>query len=145
MTNASIPILTFLLDYLEGLTGLEKLAEAQQIRASSDQNDPPMGDAAVIVDVQDMGGHLGLPCRVLVDVQAQVEVRTSLAADPGLENFRRLCAAVGSGLAALQEDLLATVENWDVRFVSSPVESSLSQDALYRFQSFTVTFLLQSK
>jgi hypothetical protein len=145
MTNASYPVLTFLLDYLAELPGLENLAEAQQIRASSDQNDPPMGDAAVIVDVQDMGGHLNISDRILVDVRVQVEVRTSLAADLGLENFRTLCISVGAGMAALQKNLPETVEDWDVRFVSSPVETSLSQDSLYRFQSFTATFLLQSK
>lgn len=145
MTNASYPVLMYLLTYLAELPGLEALAEAKQIRASSDQDDPPMGDAAVIVDVQDMGGHLGIPHRVLVDVQAQVEVRTSLAADPDLERFRKISAAVGEGLASLQADLDAPLDKWDVRFVSSPVENSLAQDALYRFQSFTLVFLLQAQ
>ena len=143
MTSAAIAIQDLLLARIQGNTSpsLQALTDAQQIRPSSDQQDPPMGDAAVIVEVTDQGSHLGLPGRVLVDVSAQVEVRTSLAEDKGMEDFRAIFQAVHAVLEAIPKDTEAT--GWTIRHISPWTETAISQDSLYRIQSLSATFLLQ--
>ncbi|MGN0866186.1 MAG: hypothetical protein ACI4SG_00710 [Oligosphaeraceae bacterium] len=146
MTSASIAIQDLLLSLLTGEeTGpLHGLAISQQIRPSSDQQDPPMGEAAVIVDASDQGSHLGLPGRVLVDVSAQVEVRTSLAEDKGMEHFRAISQAVHAILEGIRTDH-PSATGWDIRHVSPWTEGAVAQDSLYRYQTFSATFLLQAK
>ena len=146
MTPASLAIQDLLLSSLMGDAPgpLHALAAALQIRASSDQEDPPMGEAAVIVDASDQGSHLGLPGRVLVDVAAQVEVRTSLAEDKGMERFRAISQAVHDILEGIREDT-PSATGWDIRHVSPWAEGAIAQDSLYRYQAFSATFLLQAQ
>ncbi len=141
MTDAAQAVQDYLLELLASTPDLQTLAAEDQIRAASDQQDPEMGAAAVIVDVRDLGSHMNLPGRTLVDVSAQVEVRTSLSEDRSQARFRVYCEAAADALASIEKD--TPIEGWDIRHASFPGEDALAQDSMYRYQSFQVSFILQ--
>lgn len=141
MTDASLAVQEYLLSLLSGDPALSELADAGQIRAASDQSDPPVGAAAVVVACNDLGSHLALPGRVLVDVHASVEVRSSLTADPSMARFNAFSSAVFGILSAIQNDTL--IRGWDIRYGCDWSEGEVQQDGFYRYQEFSATILLQ--
>ena len=142
MTDASIDLQDYLIDLLKEQEDLSTLAEAQQIRPESDTADPPIGAFAITVGVQDKGAHLGIPGRVLVDVDATVEVRASVAEDPDISLTRALAVATHNALEGIPDDI--SLAGWTIRHHSPWIQSPLGVGDLYRYATFTTTFLLQS-
>ena len=142
MTDATSPVIDFLIARLSAVPELSGLTAEDQIRVSSDQSDPPVGAAAIVVSATDKGNHLDIPERILVDVQASVEVRTSLTDDPAMSVFSVISKAAFSALCAIQND--TSISGWFIRFGSDWQSGEVMQDALYRYQEFSGTILLQS-
>ena len=141
MTDASIDLQNFLIARLRAASGLSELAEADQIRPESDMSDPPVGAMAVTVGVQDKGCHLGIPGRVLVDVDATVELRASVTDDPDLTATRAASQALFEAIEGIAND--TSMEGWTIRYHSPLVQSPLGVTDLYRYATFSTTFLLQ--
>lgn len=142
MTDASIDLQDYLIARLRAASGLSELAEADQIRPESDMSDPPVGAFAVTVGVQDKGCHLGIPGRILVDIDATVELRASVTEDPDLTATRAISQAVFAAIEGIANDI--SMEGWTIRYHAPWVQSPLGVSDLYRFSTFTTTFLLQS-
>lgn len=142
MTDASIDLQDYLIDLLKEQEDLSTLAEAQQIRPESDTADPPIGAFAITVGVQDKGAHLGIPGRVLVDVDATVELRASVTDDPDLTATRAISQAVFAAIEGIAND--TQMEGWTIRHHSPWIQSPLGIGDLYRYATFSTTFLLQS-
>ena len=142
MTDASIDLQDYLIDLLKEQDDLSALAEAQQIRPESDTADPPIGAFAITVGVQDKGAHLGIPGRVLVDVDATVELRASVTDDPDLTATRAISQAVFAAIEGIAND--TQMAGWTIRHHSPWIQSPLGVSDLYRYATFTTTFLLQS-
>ena len=142
MTDASLAIQEYILSRLKAEPRLASLSAADQIRTVSDQSDPAVGDAAIVVACSDLGNRLGIPGRILVDVRASVEVRSSLSADQDLSRFSSLASAAFSSLASIPND--TPVDGWHIRHGSAWSEGEIAQDAMFRYQEFSATILLQS-
>ena len=67
MTDASLAIQEYILSRLKAEPRLASLSAADQIRTASDQSDPAVGDAAIVVACSDLGNHLGIPGRIAQD------------------------------------------------------------------------------
>ena len=141
MTDASLDLQNYLIARLRSASGLAALAEAEQIRPESDMADPPIGAFAVTIGVQDKGSHLNLPGRILVDVDATVELRASVTEDPDLAVTRSLSKALFEAIEGISND--TSMEGYTIRHHAPWVQSPLGVSDLYRFSTFTTTFLLQ--
>lgn len=141
MTGASIDLQDYLLELLKAREDLSDLSEAEQIRPESDMADPPVGAFAVTVGVQDKGAHLGIPGRILVDVDVTVEVRASVTEDPELSATRALARAVFAAIDGIANDI--HLKDWTIRHHVPWIQSPLGVGDLYRYATFTSTFLLQ--
>ncbi len=130
-----------LIDSLSANAKLAPLAEAGQIRAVTDQADPKIGPAAIVVDVTDKGAHLGLPGRILLDFDAAVSVRTSLADDVDCSAYNTLIQGVEETLAALPIDTAQT-GGFTILHASAWHYAGLEVDGFYRYNSLTATFLI---
>lgn len=143
MTDPAISIQDYLLSLLKAREELSSLAEEDQIRPESDMGEPSIGAFAVTIGVQDKGSHLGLPGRVLVDVDATVEVRASVTEDPDLSVTRGLSRAVFSAVNGIGRDI--HLDGWVIRSTEPWIQSPLGISDLYRYATFSTTFFLQDK
>ena len=141
MTDASKAVIEYLIARLAAVPALTSLATAQQIRPSSDQSDPPVGAAAIVVAASDKGNHNGIPGRILVDVDASVEVRSSLTDDPDMTAFNALSQAAFQSLCGIAND--TPIPGWDIRYGSEWASGEVMQDALYRYIEFSASIILQ--
>lgn len=143
MTDASISIQEYLIELLKEREDLSSLAEAEQIRPESDMGDPAVGAFAVTIGAQDKGAHLGILGRILVDVDVTVEVRASVTEDPDLTVSRTLATAVFATIDGIANDIHLT--DWVIRYHEPWSQSPLALSDLYRYTTFTSTFILQDK
>ncbi len=142
MTPEALAIQEYLIDRLAATSALDELADAGQIRPESDTADPPIGAIAVTVGVQDMGGHLGIPGRILVDVAATVEVRASVTDDPDVSATKAVAAAVFAAIEAIPND--TPLDGCTIRHHAPWMQSPLGVSDLYRYATFSTTFLIQA-
>lgn len=124
--------------------------DPQQIRAKLDTSGELKGFSGITVSVSDLGGHDGLPGRILVDVKVRVTIWTHV--DEDMDGS--LCDDLASDARRLMPTLndtgedwiLPPLDGWAVRFPGTIAvgEPELSDDGAYRIKEITTTMYLQN-
>lgn len=124
--------------------------DPQQIRTSLDMSGQLKGFMGITVSASDLGGHEGLPGRILIDVKVSVTAWTHIDEDAD----GSICDALASDIRQLMPTLndsnddwtLPPLDGWAVRFpgIIQASESMLSPDGVYRVKEITATMYLQN-
>ncbi len=130
-----------IIDTLSANDKLAALAEASQIRATTDQADPKVTGAAIVVDVTDKGSHLNLPGRVLLDFDVSVAVRTSLTEDEDRSRYNALIQGVEEALDELPRDEEQT-GGFTILYAESWKYTGIAVDGFYRYNNLTTSLLV---
>lgn len=125
--------------------------DPQQIRAKLDTSGELKGFCGITVSVSDLGGHNGLPGRVLIDVRVRVTIWTHVDEDHDGSLCDNLSSEARKLLPMLNENgndwTLPPLDGWAVRFpgVIQTGEPELSDDGAYRVKELSTTMFLQNK
>lgn len=138
MSDASQAVADHASALLAALPVLSRLVEEGQIRFPATAGER---DSGVTVSCRDMGNHLGIPGRILVDVALSVSVRTPLCDDTDAAAFDAYTDAVFRALASIADD--TEIDGWTIRHVSDFSETPVSRDSRYRTREASATVLLQ--
>lgn len=144
MTNSpATQLREHIIDYLNKNQPELPLLEGK-VRALFDvSGDKPMGDTGIVVSCEDLGGHNGLPGRLLVDVRVNVRVFTQMDEDDTGVMLDNLESDTMNLLAAMPDPDL---KDWIVRFQGSwtASEPANPRDNM-RAQVLSTVMFLQSK
>lgn len=124
------------------LSAAQSLSGTPVIRQTDETFD--RAQSVVVVDVQDMGDHDGIPGHVLVDAKAAVGVWVHTTDDPALAQTSELRAAVRAVLDALPQGDAEPIGDWYVRYVSGWAESAATLEGNDRKVEFSANLILQS-
>ncbi len=115
-----------------------------KVRALWDvSGDLPKGDTGIVVSCEDLGGHNGMPGRLLVDVKVNVRVFTNMDEDDTGILLDNLESETMRLLAAMPAPDL---KDWIVRFQGSwRASEPMNPQGSMRCQILTTTMFLQSK
>lgn len=117
---------------------------AGSIRAKLDVSGVPRGPASVIVSARDLGNHAGIPGRILVDVQAIVQIMTHLDEDMSGALADSLMSAA---MAALGGATAASysLNGWKVGYPGqwASDEPYIDSDGVFRVCRLSATLFLQ--
>lgn len=111
-----------------------------QIRAALDVSGEPRGPYGIIVAAADLGGHGGLPGRVLVDVRVTITVFTHLDEDADGHRLDDLAAAVMETIPSIG----VAVPGWHIRFPGVWQLDEATMDDVFRTADITATLYLQA-
>ncbi len=111
----------------------------EQIRARLDVSGEPRGFFGLVASAADMGGHSGVPGRILIDIAASVKAYTHLDEDPDGCQLARLGSAAMDALQGIEYGM----EGWAVRFGGDWTASAPEADDSFRTQDFSATLFLQ--
>ena len=105
--------------------------------------DMPQGNTGIVVSCEDLGGHNGMPGRLLVDVRVNIRIFTNLDEDDTGVLLDNLESETMRLLAGMQDPDL---KDWIVRFQGSwtITEPTNPRDNM-RCQVISTTMFLQSK
>jgi len=111
-----------------------------QIRAMLDVSGTPRGDRAIIVSARDLGGHGGMPGRVLIDVEASISIMTNLDEDPSGSAADELLSSVAIAI----ENISYSLNGWRVPFRGIwKGTHATTADESFRLVNMTATLYLQ--
>lgn len=111
-----------------------------QIRSKLDVSGAPVGFMGLVVTAADIGGHNGIPGRILIDVTATVQAFTHLDEDMDGTEMARLSSAVMDALQNIDYNL----DGWTVRFPGDWTATEPSVEDAFRRVDFTATLFLQT-
>lgn len=124
--------------------------DPQQIRAKLDTSGELKGFCGITVSVSDLGGHDGMPGRILVDVKVRVMVWTHVDEDMDGSLCDDLASDVRRLLPTLNDNgddwTLPPLDGWAVRFpgIVQTGEPELSDDGAFRVKELSTTMFLQN-
>ena len=124
--------------------------DPSQIRAKLDTSGEMKGFSGITVSVSDLGGHDGLPGRILVDVKVRVMVWTHVDEDKDGSLCDDLASETMRLMPTLNDNnddwILPPLDGWAVRFPGNiqTDEPELSADGAYRVKEISTTMFLQN-
>lgn len=142
-TSPAIEIRDAILTMLNSASDLSDLP-AGSIRAKLDVSGVPRGPSSVIVSARDLGNHAGIPGRILVDVEAIVEIMTHLDEDQSgtlMDSLLTAAMEAVSGATAASYSLTG----WKVGYPGqwATKEPYIDSDGAFRVCRLSATLFLQ--
>jgi len=142
-TCPAIEVRDAILSMLAAADSLSDLPDGS-IRAKLDVSGVPRGPASVIVSARDLGNHNGIPGRILVDVQAIVQIMTHLDED---QDGALADSLMSAAMAALGGATAASysLNGWEVGYPGqwASDEPHIDSDGVFRVCRLSATLFLQ--
>ncbi|MBQ7177545.1 MAG: hypothetical protein IJS08_09030 [Victivallales bacterium] len=120
---------------------LRALLPSGQIRGQLDVSGEPRGDRGLVVSCEDLGGHGGMPGRILVDVKANITAFTHLEEDQAGAKLDELVSEVITAVEGLHYSLFGWAVGFPGVWQSAPYEIMANS---FRACTISATLFLQA-